>query len=116
MPLEHGGESPWAVVAGGQGDVDHAFALRQSLQGMQQACLLPPAAEAHAGIARKQALHDMLCDTLVVDKWAFTERPDLQRRELGAVTIVVLVVLALMVVVATVAIGAALVMAARGFH
>lgn len=66
--------------------------------------------------ARKQALHDMLCDTLVVDKWAFTERPDLQRRELGAVTIVVLVVLALMVVVATVAIGAALVMAARGFH
>ena len=51
---------------------------------------------------RKQALHDMICDTLVVDKWAFTDRPDLQRRELGAVTWVVLVLglglLALMLV------------------
>ncbi len=41
---------------------------------------------------RKQALHDMICDTLVVDKWAFTDRPDLQRRELGAVTWVILVI------------------------
>jgi len=40
---------------------------------------------------RKQALHDMICDTLVVDKWAFTDRPDLQQKGLGAVTIVVLV-------------------------
>src|SRR5690606_39717364 len=40
---------------------------------------------------RKQALHDMLCDTLVVDKWAFTEHPEWQRRELGTATIVVLV-------------------------
>lgn len=40
---------------------------------------------------RKQALHDMLCDTVVVDRWAFTDQPHLQRRELGAVTIVVLV-------------------------
>lgn len=39
---------------------------------------------------RKQGLHDMLCDTLVVDKWAFTEHPEWQRRELGTVTIVVL--------------------------
>jgi len=39
---------------------------------------------------RKQALHDMICDTLVVDKWAFTDRPELQQRGLGAVTIVVL--------------------------
>ena len=41
---------------------------------------------------RRQALHDMICDTLVVDKWAFTDRPDLQRRELGAVTWVVIVI------------------------
>ncbi len=40
---------------------------------------------------RKQALHDLVCDTLVVDRWAFTAQPELQRRELGTVTIVVLV-------------------------
>ena len=40
---------------------------------------------------RKQALHDMLCDTLVVDKWAFTAFPERQRDELGVVTIVILV-------------------------
>lgn len=48
---------------------------------------------------RKQALHDMLCDTLVVDKWAFTEHPEWQQRNLGTVTIVVLVLLGLMLVV-----------------
>jgi len=47
---------------------------------------------------RKQALHDMMCDTLVVDKWAFTEHPELQQRGLGTVTIVILVVAALAVV------------------
>jgi uncharacterized RDD family membrane protein YckC len=41
--------------------------------------------------ARKQALHDLMCDTLVVDKWAYTEWPDQQREELGTVTWVVLV-------------------------
>ena len=41
---------------------------------------------------RKQALHDMVCDTLVVDRWAFTDRPDLQRPELGVVTWVVIVI------------------------
>ncbi|MGJ4729126.1 RDD family protein [Luteimonas sp. SDU101] len=41
---------------------------------------------------RRQALHDMICDTLVVDRWAFTDRPDLQRRELGTVTWVILVI------------------------
>lgn len=40
--------------------------------------------------ARKQALHDIICDTLVVDKWAFTEHPEWQKPELGAVTIVIL--------------------------
>ncbi|WP_334180453.1 RDD family protein [Pseudoxanthomonas sp.] len=47
---------------------------------------------------RKQALHDMLCDTLVVDKWAFTAFPERQRDELGVVTIVILVLAALMIV------------------
>lgn len=41
---------------------------------------------------RKQALHDMVCDTLVVDKWAFTAHPEWQRRELGTVTTVILVI------------------------
>jgi len=40
---------------------------------------------------RKQGLHDMICDTLVVDRWAYTDQPQLQRRELGTVTIVILV-------------------------
>ena len=39
---------------------------------------------------RKQGLHDMLCDTLVVDKWAFTNHPEWQKPELGVVTIVIL--------------------------
>ena len=49
---------------------------------------------------RKQGLHDIICDTLVVDKWAFTEHPEWQRRDLGAVTIVILVLLGLMIAVA----------------
>ena len=40
--------------------------------------------------ARKQALHDMICDTVVVDKWAFTPQPEMQRHELGTAAIVVL--------------------------
>src|SRR3546814_12565973 len=40
---------------------------------------------------RKQALHDMICDTVVVDQWAFTAHPDQQREELGTVAWVVLV-------------------------
>ena len=47
---------------------------------------------------RKQALHDMICDTLVVDKYAFTDHPEWQREELGTVTIVVLVLAGLMAV------------------
>ncbi len=41
--------------------------------------------------ARKQGLHDMIADTLVVDKWAYTDHPDRQRHELGTVTVVVIV-------------------------
>ena len=58
---------------------------------------------------RKQALHDFICDTLVVDKHAFTSRPDLQRDELGSVTIAILVLAGLFVVgmFALIAIGIA---------
>lgn len=59
---------------------------------------------------RKQGLHDMICDTLVVDRWAFTDQPHLQRRELGAVTIAILVVTGLLTLV-----GLALLVFAVGF-
>jgi uncharacterized RDD family membrane protein YckC len=41
---------------------------------------------------RKQGLHDMICDTLVVDKWAFTAHPEWQKPELGTVTVVILAI------------------------
>ena len=47
---------------------------------------------------RKQALHDMICDTLVVDKHAFTDHPEWQNEELGTVTIVILVLFGLLFV------------------
>jgi len=59
---------------------------------------------------RKQGLHDMICDTLVVDRWAFTDQPHLQRRELGAVTIAILVVTGLLTLA-----GLALLVFAVGF-
>ena len=52
---------------------------------------------------RKRGLHDMVAGTLVVDQWAYTAHPERQRRELGAVTVVV-IVLAAMAVLAYVAI------------
>lgn len=59
---------------------------------------------------RKQGLHDMMCDTLVVDRWAFTDQPQLQRRELGVVTIAILVITALLALA-----GLVLMVAAIGF-
>jgi len=47
---------------------------------------------------RKRALHDMLCSTLVVDRWAFTAHPERQRHEFGAVTVVVIALAVLAVV------------------
>ncbi len=47
---------------------------------------------------RKQALHDMISDTLVVDKWAYTDHPEWQRDELGTVTIVILALFGLAMV------------------
>ena len=46
---------------------------------------------------RKQALHDMVCDTLVVDKWAFTAHPEWQNRDLGTVTIVILAIFGVLI-------------------
>jgi len=39
---------------------------------------------------RKQGLHDLICDTVVVDRWAFTDTPQRQQRGLDTVTIVIL--------------------------
>lgn len=55
---------------------------------------------------RKQSVHDMVCDTLVVDKWAFTNHPEWQQRGLGTVTIVVLAIAGLLLLVGVVAIVA----------
>ena len=54
---------------------------------------------------RKRALHDMMCSTLVVDRWAFTAHPERQRRELGTVTIVIICLAALAIVGYVVLIG-----------
>ncbi len=48
--------------------------------------------------SRKQALHDVICDTVVVDKWAFTATPEQQRSELGMVATIVLVLYGLLLV------------------
>jgi len=52
-----------------------------------------------AATQRSQGLHDMASDTLVVDKFAFTDRPDLQDESLGTGTIVIFVLFGLLVVV-----------------
>lgn len=60
---------------------------------------------------RRQALHDLMCDTLVVDKWAYTDHPEWQDERLGTVTIVILCLAGLMIVfglVMLLAVGAAL--------
>ncbi len=45
---------------------------------------------------RKRALHDMVSDTVFVDRWAYTAHPQLQKRGLDGVTIAVLVIYGLM--------------------
>lgn len=53
---------------------------------------------------RKRALHDMLCDTVVVDKWAYTPQPGMQQRELGTAAWVILIGYALLIAGAVVAV------------
>ncbi|PPT73668.1 RDD family protein [Xanthomonas arboricola pv. populi] len=62
--------------------------------------------------ARKQAPHDKVCDTLVVDRWAFTDHPERQSSGLDTVTIVVLAIYAVLLVLSVVAV--AFVLAAIG--
>ena len=45
---------------------------------------------------RKRGLHDMVASTLVVDRWAFTQEPGRQQKGLGAVTVIVLALVALL--------------------
>ena len=44
---------------------------------------------------RKRGLHDMVAKTQVVDRWAYTARPELQNRSLGTVALVVLILVGL---------------------
>lgn len=46
---------------------------------------------------RKQALHDFLCDTVVVDRWAYTEFPERQNEALGGCAVAVLVICGLLI-------------------
>ncbi|PPU76003.1 RDD family protein [Xanthomonas cucurbitae] len=62
--------------------------------------------------ARKQAPHDKVCKTLVVDRWAFTDHPERQSKGLDTVSIVVLVIYAVLLVLSIVV--GALVMATIG--
>ena len=63
---------------------------------------------------RKQALHDLMCDTLVVDKHAFTAHPELQRDELGGVAITVLILVGLLMLGMIVLIGIGIAALAAG--
>lgn len=65
---------------------------------------------------RKQGLHDLICDTLVVDKWAFTDHPEWQQQGLGTVTIVVLAIFGLILLVGVVAVIALIGVAAANFN
>ncbi|KRG69350.1 RDD family protein [Pseudoxanthomonas dokdonensis] len=50
-----------------------------------------------AGLStRKQGVHDMIVDTLVVDKWAFSPHPERQQRSLDKVTIAMIALCVLM--------------------
>ncbi|MGL6290527.1 MAG: RDD family protein [Silanimonas sp.] len=61
---------------------------------------------------RKQALHDMVAGTRVVDRWAYTDQPERQQRGLGGCAIAALVGIGLLFIVFTVGIIAAISMPA----
>jgi uncharacterized RDD family membrane protein YckC/Tfp pilus assembly major pilin PilA len=53
-----------------------------------------------AGVTeRKRALHDMVASTQVVDRWAYTDHPERQQREMSGCLIVAVVALGLMLFV-----------------
>jgi uncharacterized RDD family membrane protein YckC/Tfp pilus assembly major pilin PilA len=53
--------------------------------------------------ARKQALHDMIAGTLVVDRWAYTEFPERQKRGLSGCLVVFLIFMCLVPIIAILA-------------
>lgn len=57
---------------------------------------------------RKQALHDVLVGTRVVDKWAYTDAPERQQRGLSGCLVAFLVGMALMIALAVLGIVAAI--------
>lgn len=57
---------------------------------------------------KKQALHDMVAGTFVVDKWAYTEFPERQQRGLGGCVIAFVIGMALMIGVAVIGVMAAI--------
>lgn len=57
---------------------------------------------------RKRALHDMVAGTLVVDRWAFSEHPDRQRRDLGGCLIAAILAIVMLVGIAILGILAAI--------
>lgn len=63
---------------------------------------------------RKQALHDLICDTLVVDRWAFTGQPQRQSRGLDVVTIVILAVYGVILALVLLVLAAVAAMALAG--
>ena len=61
-----------------------------------------------AATARKQGLHDMVCDTLVVDRYAFTPEHGRQQTMIGTVALVVLIAFALLATFGAVMLGASI--------
>ena len=91
-----------AILAGDDAIVQLRQRIRESYQlkydnGAAPLVDLLNATEQETAARSQQALHDMLCDTLVVDKWAFTDRPEWQERGLGTVTVVILVLFGLFI-------------------
>lgn len=63
-----------------------------------------------AGLTRrKQAPHDFFCDTVVVDRWAWTDQPQRQQRGLDTITIVVLALYAVLMLAGALALVVVLV-------
>lgn len=57
---------------------------------------------------KKQALHDLVAGTFVVDRWAYTEFPERQQRTLGGCVIVFVIAMMLMIGIAVLGILAAI--------
>lgn len=65
---------------------------------------------------RKQALHDLICDTLVVDRWAFTDQPQRQKRGLDVVTVIILSLYGLLLAAVVVMVAVAVAIGIHAAH